>query len=171
MTGVLLGAMFSRGCRRSQELGKDEVLADYVAGDESHTEKEIRDILKQYHSYLYYLVIARANGIEDPFDEQVVRAHWIGNSLLDTVKPDHVKLVFGELKDMGWGEGALRDALLYLSPVTTGKGAHHNTYVVHASVPECRVELYEDGFYHLRTWRMEATGEDRKNFEEYSPLN
>ncbi len=36
------------------------------------------------HPYLN--LIARANGIKDPFDERVVEAYWIGNNLLEGVE-------------------------------------------------------------------------------------
>jgi hypothetical protein len=37
-------------------------------------------------AYPYLCLIAHSNGIADPFDERVVDAYWIGNSLLDGVE-------------------------------------------------------------------------------------
>lgn len=37
-------------------------------------------------AYPYLALIARANGIDDPFDERVVDAYWIGNRYLERVE-------------------------------------------------------------------------------------
>ncbi len=48
--------------------------------------KEITHILSEFETmYVYLRLIASENHIEDPFDQKVVEAYWIGNSLLDTV--------------------------------------------------------------------------------------
>jgi Family of unknown function (DUF6390) len=36
----------------------------------------------------YLTLIAGANGISDPLDRRVVEAYWVGNELLDSVRPD-----------------------------------------------------------------------------------
>jgi len=50
-------------------------------------------------AYPYLCLIAQSNGIADPFDERVVDAYWIGNSLLDGVETralhDSMKERFG----------------------------------------------------------------------------
>jgi hypothetical protein len=38
----------------------------------------------------YLTLIAGANGIADPLDRRVVEAYWIGNELLDRVRPDEL---------------------------------------------------------------------------------
>lgn len=38
----------------------------------------------------YLELIAHANGLDDPLDERVVEAYWLGNRLLDTVSPTWV---------------------------------------------------------------------------------
>jgi hypothetical protein len=44
-------------------------------------------MLRKFTGALPYLtLIARGNGIADPFDERVVEAYWIGNDLLDRVE-------------------------------------------------------------------------------------
>ncbi len=50
-------------------------------------EKEIREILSQFvRAYAYYQLIAKSNAIADPFNDKVVEAYWLGNSLLNKVK-------------------------------------------------------------------------------------
>jgi hypothetical protein len=38
----------------------------------------------------YLTLIAGANGIDDPLDPSVVEAYWVGNALLDRVRPDEL---------------------------------------------------------------------------------
>jgi hypothetical protein len=38
----------------------------------------------------YLTLIAGANGITDPLDPRVVQAYWVGNDLLDRVRPDEL---------------------------------------------------------------------------------
>ena len=73
----------------------------------------------------YLELIAGANGLEDPLDEQVVEAYWVGNELLERV--DSHRLV-EQLDDRFRGRAGsrwsrLRDAL----PETTVP--HHNFHV------------------------------------------
>ena len=47
---------------------------------------EVRDLARQFEGAWPYLeLIARAGGINDPLDQQVVEAYWLGNPLLDDV--------------------------------------------------------------------------------------
>jgi hypothetical protein len=47
----------------------------------------LKPLLQQFEGALPYLkLIAHSNGIADPFDERVVEAYWLGNSLLETVE-------------------------------------------------------------------------------------
>ena len=66
-----------------------EILSGYLSGKEV-SEEEVRNILKDFKgAYPYYERIAKSNGINDPFDEKVVRAYWIGNELLDKAENAH----------------------------------------------------------------------------------
>ena len=69
----------------------------YCGGDENrllfdHAVEQVVDgglqsHLQKFTGALPYLqLIARANGIGDPFDPRVVDAYWIGNGLLDHVE-------------------------------------------------------------------------------------
>ena len=63
-----------------------EVLYQFLQGREKNQAK-VRKILEGFEAaFSYYRLIARANNIEDPFDEKVVRAYWVGNDLLEKVK-------------------------------------------------------------------------------------
>ena len=46
------------------------------------SEKNLEEAFKSFHAYKYLDLIAKENGMK-PFDEQIVRAFWIGNELLN----------------------------------------------------------------------------------------
>ncbi len=69
----------------------------YCGGDDNRTifeyalaqtrEPPLVEMLRKFHGAVPYLsLIARRNGIADPFDERVVEAYWIGNALLERVE-------------------------------------------------------------------------------------
>jgi hypothetical protein len=62
-----------------------QILLDFVGGNESLGERA-RQIVEQFREMVAYLrLIARCNRISDPLDLRVVKALWVGNSLLDRV--------------------------------------------------------------------------------------
>src|SRR4051795_947636 len=118
----------------------------YCGGDENrllfdHAVEQVVDgglagHLKKFTGALPYLkLIARANGIPDPFDPRVVDAYWIGNSLLDHVEVrqlyDSLLARFGQQL-----QGRTRDLVLGKAPA--GARAHHSFHVldVHSRVGE-----------------------------------
>lgn len=83
----------------------------YCGGDDNRTilEYAVADVreppldrmLRKFGGALPYLaLIARRNGIPDPFDERVVEAYWIGNELLERVEAhelyDHLRERYGK---------------------------------------------------------------------------
>lgn len=82
----------------------------YCGGDDNRTildyavanvrEAPLVGMLRKFTGALPYLaLIARRNGIADPFDERVVEAYWIGNELLERVEArelsDHLTERYG----------------------------------------------------------------------------
>lgn len=166
MKGNVKASLYSYGCLKAKRLGISNDLKDYVlSGGEEGKEKEIIENLKKLNSYLYYEVIAIANDIEDPLNEQVVDAHWKGNSLLDKVRPIHVSIVAnrGETKT----EKELR--VVILKPIIDNKSAHHNSYA-HLLQPGCSVIIKGDNIYHLGIKKEKATPEDKRNLEIYGRI-
>lgn len=118
----------------------------YCGGDENrllfdHAVEQVVDgglksHLQKFTGALPYLqLIARANGILDPFDPRVVDAYWIGNELLDTVE---VRQLYDSLLDR-FGkqlQGRTRDLVLGKAPA--GARPHHSFHVldVHSRVGE-----------------------------------
>ena len=116
----------------------------YCGGDENrllfdHAVEQVVDgglqgHLKKFTGALPYLqLIARANGIADPFDPRVVDAYWIGNELLDRVE---VRQLYDSLLER-FGkqlQGRTRDYVLGKAPA--GARPHHSFHVldVHSRV-------------------------------------
>ena len=68
-----------------------KTLFSYLAGKKV-SEKTIRKILAGFKgAFSYYKLIAESNNIEDPFNEKVVKAYWLGNQLLEKVPIDSLK--------------------------------------------------------------------------------
>jgi len=87
LTGTLRFIRYGFMPNRLRYCGPDEnatLLGYALAGS---ADPGLRPLLQQFEGALPYLkLIARANGLPDPFDERVVEAYWIGNSLLETVE-------------------------------------------------------------------------------------
>lgn len=64
---------------------KQQIIAEYLRGDEK-LEGKIREIISEFKgAYPYYQLIADCNRISDPLDWKVVEAYWLGNVLLEKV--------------------------------------------------------------------------------------
>lgn len=117
--GLRTAALYAFGCQRTKELNIDEILKKFVIFGKN--EKEIEFYLKKLEPYFYYQLIAMANRIEEPFNERVVRAYWIGNRLLEKVKPELLKEMVGQVDSF-----YLRQA----NYLIIGGKAHHNFSVL-----------------------------------------
>ena len=163
--GLILGSTFSSGCQMAKDTGVSDMLVAYSESHgESHEEKEIQEALSRLQSYLFYCVIADANKIEDPFNERVIRAHWIGNELLEKVRLENVLRTVEEFKRKGRDEFQM---LYIMKPMIERKcNFHHNVYA--NGKDDCSVALKEDGyFYHLGKKRVKASQEDIENFNKH----
>jgi len=125
MSGLKLAALYGI---KPHSLGfcgpKDKgALLNYLKGKSAsrQTGKKIRKILEQFKgAYPYYELIAKNNGIKDPFDERVVRAYWVGNKLLEKdpkLYHCHHVLVVGSVT----GRIVLKGKLLDLCRICWGK--------------------------------------------------
>jgi hypothetical protein len=132
LNGTLIFARYAFMPNRLNYCGGDDnkALFDYcVAG---RSDGGLVEILQKFQAVLPYLkLIARNNGIADPFDFRVVEAYWIGNALLDRVDLaafyDSLRTRFSRQLD--------RKVLGYLlSKPPLGARPHHSFHVfdVHA---------------------------------------
>ncbi len=88
MPGLRLAALygikpFLLGFCGPQDTKNKKILLNFL-NNKGTSIKEVRKILEQFEgAYPYYKIIAKKNGIKDPFNIRVVRAYWVGNKLLE----------------------------------------------------------------------------------------
>jgi len=96
MSGLKLAALYGFyphqfGFCGPKKNSTKKALLDYLSG-EKIPEQKIRKILEAFRAaFSYYKLIAKSNGIKDPFDEKVVKAYWVGNKLLEKVSIDALR--------------------------------------------------------------------------------
>ena len=82
---------YSLGYCGPQDRKSRKALIDYTSG-KAVSEKVVRATFEKFEAaYKYYQLIAKKNSISDPLDENVVKAFWVGNSLLDKVDEKDLK--------------------------------------------------------------------------------
>lgn len=122
--------MFGRYAFPPNQLGycgppDHQALLDYVSA--GAPDKGLVELERRFEgAYPYLVLIAQANGIADPFDERVVDAYWVGNSLLNKVEAgafhDSLHERFAprmNSKSFGW----------LTTKLTNGARPHHNFHV------------------------------------------
>ncbi|MFH1781232.1 MAG: DUF6390 family protein [Patescibacteria group bacterium] len=133
------------------------IFQDYI-DNRPVDEGRIRELMEQFKGVHHYCeMIARANDIEDPLDERVLEAYWIGNDLLEKARMEN------------------------------GKYPHHSYHVWQAEPfnPEiklddrmkevCQVVVKEDGgkyfTYHWNKKIQEISEEEKNKLEYYNNIN
>lgn len=87
-TGPILFARYAFGPNRLGYCGPDAADELFGEGATGGDERALRQLAGSFEGAWPYLeLIARANGIPDPLDRQVVEAYWLGNGLLEGVRP------------------------------------------------------------------------------------
>lgn len=92
-------------------------------------DRGLKQLLNDFEvMYPYLKLIADENGINDPFDERVVEAYWIGNELLETVS---MKEFYDHLME---GQGLKKrfkqkDWKRIVGKVPEGAKVHHSFHV------------------------------------------
>ena len=65
---------------------EDRELLEYATADSA--DDGMNPLIRQFQAaYPYLCFIAESSGVGDPFDSRVVESYWVGNSLLDRVRP------------------------------------------------------------------------------------
>ncbi|MGB9706789.1 MAG: DUF6390 family protein [Microgenomates group bacterium] len=134
MSGLKLAALFGfyphkLGFCGLQENSAKKTLLSYLSG-EKIPEQKIRKILETFKgAFSYYKLIAKSNRIEDPFDEKVVKAYWIGNQLLEKVPVDSLKeMIIKEFVGPGFLSKKIAEKKAKEVPLTSK--AHHSFHVL-----------------------------------------
>ncbi len=113
---------------RLRYCGPDETRTLFQYAVEQTIEPDVAPLLRAFTGATPYLqLIARANGIADPFDDRVVEAYWIGNALLERVE---VRQLYDSLAERFGGQlrGRARDWVLSKAPA--GARPHHSFHVL-----------------------------------------
>ena len=109
----------------------------YCGGDDNSTileyatagvrEPPLVGMLRKFTGALPYLtLIARGNGIADPFDERVVEAYWLGNELLERVD---ARDLHDSLRDRYRGQLSPRVMDMVAAKAPAGARPHHSFHV------------------------------------------
>jgi hypothetical protein len=89
--GPVRFARYAFGPNRLGYCGPDEVQELFEQATAGGEDAALRALARQFEgAYPYLELIARSNGIPDPLDDRVVDAYWIGNGLLDRVRPSQL---------------------------------------------------------------------------------
>ncbi|TME96696.1 MAG: hypothetical protein E6I52_20630 [Chloroflexi bacterium] len=117
----------------------NRTLFDY--GMEGASDGGLPPLLRKFSGAVPYLkLIARANGLADPFDARVVEAYWIGNELLEGVE---VRQLYDALLERFGKQLSGRTRDLVLGKAPAGAHPHHSFHVldVHSRVGEMDTTL------------------------------
>lgn len=103
----------------------NRAIFDYALADVR--EPPLDAMLRKFTGAMPYLtLIARSNGIADPFDDRVVEAYWIGNELLDGVE---VRGLYDSLRARYGKQLPTKLMDLVASKAPAGARPHHNFHV------------------------------------------
>ena len=86
--GPLLFARYAYPPNSLGYCGADETRTLLEYGDAGASDAGLAELARTFEgAWPYLTLIAHANGIADPLDPRVVQAYWVGNELLDSVRP------------------------------------------------------------------------------------
>lgn len=103
-----------------------EPFARFLDGSTDPGEAQLAGLLKRFEGlYPYLEVIAERNGLSFT-DERVVEAYWIGNDLLDRMRPDDYVSIIERLAERGL-PASIADSLI--TDLPEGLLPHHNAHV------------------------------------------
>ena len=141
LSGTLRFIRYGFMPNRLRYCGGDDNRTLFQYGTEGVVDAGLPSLLRRFTGAVPYLqLIARCNGIADPFDARVVEAYWIGNELLEGVEVrglyDHLLERFG--KQM---QGRSRELILGKAPA--GARPHHSFHVldIHSRLGELEHSL------------------------------
>ena len=124
--GPLLFARYAYPPNALGYCGADETRTLLEYGAAGASDGGLAELARTFDgAWPYLTLIAAANRIEDPLDPRVVEAYWVGNELLDRVRPDDLGR---HVEDRFRGRiGRGRDRLL--ATVAAGAVPHHAFHV------------------------------------------
>jgi len=149
---------------------QEKLLQKFLQGKVSSG--KMRPVFRKFMgAYSYYKLIARNNKINDPFDERVVSAYWIGNKLLDKVKTEDLRKMVAEEFS---GPGLLPKEIAAQKAAAIPKGSkpHHSFHVLIIGSVTGSVDFKNTGLKDLCRvgWGKVKKVENKSCTVEYQPL-
>lgn len=130
MKGLLRCARYAFSPNKFKYCGPSDknfqLFSHIVEGVEDQGLEELLDDFSAMYPYLK--LIAEQNNIEDPFDERVVEAYWIGNELLERVKVSSFWSYLMEEKGLK-KRFKVKDLKWIMDKVPVGARVHHSFHV------------------------------------------
>lgn len=74
-------------------IGAEKLILDFLKNPEEAKLSFVTSIFEKLEAFLFYQMIAKMNGIPDPFDSVLVKAYWLGNRLLKTIENKDILFV------------------------------------------------------------------------------
>ena len=103
-------------------------LEEFIADPTKEKAVEAERILQKFNALFPYLeLIASSNSLQ-PFDEQVVEAYWVGNSLLEKVSSHDLKKTVLSLQRFGMSESIAEKKA---AGIVEGMLPHHSFHVLY----------------------------------------
>jgi hypothetical protein len=130
MAGIALCARFSIATNRLQFCGpSDAEPMLYRAITRGTGEDVARTALSKFEALYPYLAALGAKHSLDPFDERVVEAYWIGNSLLDGFSGEEFRRLILALARRGLPRTTAERLIAHLPPRPVPHHAFHVAFV------------------------------------------
>ncbi len=140
-SGMLRFIRYAFMPNRLRYCGGDDNSTLFEYGIEQAVDGGLPTLLRRFSGALPYLqLIARSNGIADPFDARVIEAYWIGNDLLLGVE---VRQLYDHLLERFRTQMQGRTRELILGKAPAGARPHHSFHVldVHSRLGELEHSL------------------------------
>src|SRR5579864_753229 len=140
-SGMLRFIRYAFMPNRLRYCGGDDNSTLFEYGIEQAVDGGLPTLLRRFTGALPYLqLIARSNGIADPFDARVIEAYWIGNDLLQGVE---VRQLYDHLVERFRTQMQGRTRELILGKAPAGARPHHSFHVldVHSRLGELEHSL------------------------------
>lgn len=128
LDGTLLFIRYAFMPNRLRYCGGDDNTTLFQHAIAGETDGGVPPLLRKFTgAYPYLALIARENGIADPFDRRVVEAYWIGNALLERVE---VRQLYDALRERWRGQLSGRALELLIGKAPAGARPHHSFHVL-----------------------------------------
>lgn len=121
MRGFQTSCLYSFGCPELKKMESEKIILDFIKNPKKENIPSIKEILEKIEPFLFYQLIGLQNGIVDPFNEDIVSAYWLGNSLLKPITRGDINNFLSQKRNFGYHQLHLIKILGLI-----GGKPHHN---------------------------------------------